>query len=406
MTSVIRSGVLSRSFWVRLHRYIGLVIAAFLVMLGLTGSVIAFEHELDAWLNPELFRVSEQTAPVLSLDAIARHAQQFDPDAEIITIRIKRNHGESIRVDLKTERGTMWELFLNPFSGEALGARVRGTFVMDRAHVIPMVYRLHTNLYLPGRWGTWLLGGIALIWMVDCLVGFYLTLPPPLRSREKNSSCRNWLSRWKPSWGIKRQAGWVRFNFDLHRASGLWFWPVLFMVAMSGAYFNLNAEVFRPIVGLFGDLTPDPRKTLPKTLPKTLQSGADPVLGFSDAVLVARQRLPAGNDDLELSFVRYMPDLNVYRVAFDHKGRGSKAFAIEAEQVFINGDNGTLTGQRGYDSGTRADRFLAWQFPIHSGQILGMYGRVLICIMGMLTAILAITGVIIWSRKRKSRGIK
>lgn len=402
MTSTVRSGGVFRLFWVRLHRYIGLVIGAFLVMLGLTGSVIAFEHELDAWLNPELFHVSEQTAPVLSLDALARYAQQFDPDAEIITIRIKRDHGESIRVDLKTGQGVMWELFLNPFSGETLGARVRGAFVMNRAHVIPMVYRLHTSLYLPGNWGAWLLGGIALIWMVDCLIGFYLTLPPPLRSREKNSSCRNWLLRWKPSWGIKRQAGRVRFNFDLHRASGLWFWPVLFMVAMSGVYFNLNAEVFRPVVGLFGELTPDPSKTLPGTL----QSGVDPVQGFSDAVLLARQWLPAGNDDLELSFVRYMPVPNVYRVAFDQKGRGSEMFAIRAEQVFIDGNTGTLAGRRGYDSGTRADRFLAWQFPIHSGQILGMYGRVLICITGILTAMLAITGIVIWYRKRKGRRIK
>ncbi|MXS81316.1 Uncharacterized iron-regulated membrane protein [Nitrosomonas eutropha] len=402
MTSTIRSGVRSRSFWVRLHRYVGLVIAVFLIALGLTGSVIAFERELDAWLNPELFHVPERAVPVLSLDTLARHAQQFDPEAEIITIRIKRDHGESIRVDLKTEQGTMRELFLNPFSGEALGARVRGAFVMDRAHVIPMVYRLHTNLYLPGRWGVWLLGGIALIWMVDCLVGFYLTLPPPLRSKEKNNSCRNWLSRWKPSWSIKRQAGQVRFNFDLHRASGLWLWPVLFMMAMSGTYFNLNAEVFRPIVGLFGDLTPDPRKTLPGTL----QSGVDPVLGFSDAVLVAHQWLPAGNDNLELSFVRYMPALNVYRVAFDQKGRGSEVFAIKTEQVFIDGNAGTLTGRRGYDSGTRADRFLAWQFPIHSGQILGIYGRVLICITGILTAMLTMTGVVIWRKKCKSRRIK
>ncbi len=174
------------------------------------------------------------------------------------------------------------------------------------------------------------------------------------------------------------------------------------MMAMSGTYFNLNAEVFRPIVGLFGDLTPDPRKTLPGTL----QSGVDPVLGFSDAVLVAHQWLPAGNDNLELSFVRYMPALNVYRVAFDQKGRGSEVFAIKTEQVFIDGNAGTLTGRRGYDSGTRADRFLAWQFPIHSGQILGIYGRVLICITGILTAMLTMTGVVIWRKKCKSRRIK
>jgi hypothetical protein len=32
---------------------------------------------------------------------------------------------------------------------------------------------------LPGVWGTWLMGGVAIVWLLDSLVGFYLTLPAP-----------------------------------------------------------------------------------------------------------------------------------------------------------------------------------------------------------------------------------
>ena len=39
------------------HRYVGLVMTVFLVVAGLTGSLLAFNRELDAALNPELFRV-------------------------------------------------------------------------------------------------------------------------------------------------------------------------------------------------------------------------------------------------------------------------------------------------------------------------------------------------------------
>ncbi|MGH8479080.1 MAG: PepSY domain-containing protein [Gammaproteobacteria bacterium] len=58
----------SREVWIRLHRYAGLAMALFLTIAGLTGSMIAFNHELDEWLNPELFHVSSRAAPLPYLE--------------------------------------------------------------------------------------------------------------------------------------------------------------------------------------------------------------------------------------------------------------------------------------------------------------------------------------------------
>ena len=41
-----------RSILLYLHRYLGLAMALFLALAGLTGSILAFHHELDEWLNP------------------------------------------------------------------------------------------------------------------------------------------------------------------------------------------------------------------------------------------------------------------------------------------------------------------------------------------------------------------
>jgi len=52
-----------RAFLVLLHRYIGLATALFLLMAGLTGSILAFNHELDEWLNPGvLYSVCRRSA--------------------------------------------------------------------------------------------------------------------------------------------------------------------------------------------------------------------------------------------------------------------------------------------------------------------------------------------------------
>ncbi|MGQ0591136.1 MAG: PepSY domain-containing protein, partial [Gammaproteobacteria bacterium] len=48
---------MTRHVWVLLHRYAGLAMTVFLILVGVTGSVLAFYHELDRWLNPELLTV-------------------------------------------------------------------------------------------------------------------------------------------------------------------------------------------------------------------------------------------------------------------------------------------------------------------------------------------------------------
>ena len=82
---------------------------------------------------------------------------------------------------------------------------------VTRENFVSFLYRLHYTMHGPefwgsDRWGVRLLGVIAIIWTIDCFVGFYLTLP----SRKKNKSVRpaavnralerGFLARWKPAW--------------------------------------------------------------------------------------------------------------------------------------------------------------------------------------------------------------
>ncbi len=46
---------MTRALFVWLHRWTRLLMAAFLIIVGLTGSLLAFWGELNHWLTPELF---------------------------------------------------------------------------------------------------------------------------------------------------------------------------------------------------------------------------------------------------------------------------------------------------------------------------------------------------------------
>ncbi len=430
----------ARPFLAKVHRYVGLGMALFLIVTGLTGALLAFYHELDHALNPGLFRVQERRAPVLRPNALVDGVQTAYPGARVSFLALHRADGESVHVRLSgrefiraaaidankfapTIKPDIDEVYLDPYDGRVLGGRKTDALRVDRIHLMPFLYRLHHSLHLPERWGVWLMGLVALAWMFDCLVGFYLTLPslrvgwvngfivnPTYLSPKKlgyqtagnptYATGKSWWQRWKPAWLIKHGVGASRLNFDLHRAGGLWLWGMLFMLAMSGVYFNLAQEVFRPVVSLFGTLSPNPVQTLPK------HSGVQPApqLSFEAAIERARTLLPEQARGMQPDFVGYMPAQGVYRVGFREPTHSEAAFTLDFEQIFLDADTGQLRGRRGYDSGTSADKFLAWQFPLHSGQILGLPGRIVVCITGLATAMLSITGVLIWNRKRKSRG--
>ena len=53
--------------------------------------------------------------------------------------------------------------------------------------------------------------------------------------------------------------------------------------------------------------------------------------------------------------------------------------------------------------GTAGDVIMDVQMPLHSGELLGLPGRILVCAAGIAVAMLSVTGVIVWWRKRVAR---
>src|SRR3546814_18386679 len=104
--------------------------------------------------------------------------------------------GESIEVqvaprhDLASGRTKLGfdRLFVDPVTVHILGKRQWGEVRFDRVHLLPMINRLHRSLLLPGRWGNWLLGGVAIAWLGLTLMGIYMTLPLARSMRDKRGA--------------------------------------------------------------------------------------------------------------------------------------------------------------------------------------------------------------------------
>src|SRR4249920_2111972 len=47
-----------RAFWVQVHLWLGLTLGTVGVLIGLSGSILVYDHEIDAQLNPQRYAAS------------------------------------------------------------------------------------------------------------------------------------------------------------------------------------------------------------------------------------------------------------------------------------------------------------------------------------------------------------
>lgn len=230
----------SRSALAFAHRWLGLAMAAFLLPACLAGSVLAWKAELDRWLNPQLFRVADTGVPPLSEAQLKAALKARSPGARVLWIEMPTGTGSSALANVANwpEPGAapdrrVNQVFLDPATGAILGARSTVTPNLNRAELLHWLRRFHYTLAM-GRAGMLFMGGIAIAWLVDSLLGTVLTVP-------------GGIERWR-RWLLNFRVRASNVNFDLHRASAMWLWPVLVVLALSSVYLNLTREVFVPAV--------------------------------------------------------------------------------------------------------------------------------------------------------------
>ncbi|WP_375455850.1 PepSY-associated TM helix domain-containing protein [uncultured Methylobacterium sp.] len=409
-----------RPFLTLLHRWFGLTIAGFLIFSGLTGAVISWDHELDEWLNPHLHERASQGPALASLE-LARQVEARDPRVTVSALPLAARPGETLAMYVQPRRdpatGRLYEpgyneVFVDPTTGAEIGRREWGqAWPITRETVVSFLYKLHYSLHLPemggiDRWGIWLLGGIAVLWTIDCFTGFYLTLPvrrgqnPNRPAAVERQLARGWWRRWKPAWKIKTSGSAYRVTFDLHRAFSLWTWALLFVVAFTAFSLNLYREVFLPVMSQVSHLTPTP---FMQRKPNDKHDPIEAAVPYERIVRQGRDEAARRGWSEPLGGMFYNKRYGIFSLAFYQPGDDHGAAGVGPPRLYYDGRDGRLLGDHQPWVGTAADIFVQAQFPVHSGRILGLPGRILISIMGLVVALLSVTGVVIWWRKRAAR---
>ncbi len=89
-----------RPFLLLCHRWFGLSAALFLFIAGLTGAIIAWEYEIDAWINPDLY---EARTPGTAQDPVTLAAafERAEPRLRVMWLPLSMEPGQTLQVGVR-----------------------------------------------------------------------------------------------------------------------------------------------------------------------------------------------------------------------------------------------------------------------------------------------------------------
>jgi len=388
-----------RTTLVLLHRWFGLAAALFLFIAGATGAVISWDHELDEWLNPQLYQARSTSGTPLPPLVLAQRIEAADPRVRVtfMPLQIEPGHTFSAsvapRVDPAT--GKLFEpgynqIALDPVTGEIQGRREWGKVSLTRENLLPFLYKLHYSMHIPEgfgiEFGMWFMGLIAIAWVLDTVIALWISFP-------------NW-SAWRRSFAFRWKSSGHKLTFDLHRSGAMWVYLLVLMLAITSVGMNLRDQVMRPVVSWFSELSPSPFASRTPAAPEApIEPRVSPEQVIALASAEAKRRGwtdPPGG--IFTSTMFGIVGVGFYNVANSHGDGG-----LGNPWLYFDSRTGAAAGADVPGTGSAGDIFMQSMFPLHSGRIIGIPGRVLMSFMGVVISMLCVTGVLIWARKRRAR---
>ncbi|WP_442756558.1 PepSY-associated TM helix domain-containing protein [Methylocystis sp. JAN1] len=373
-----------RNALLRIHRVIGLFLGAVFVLVGLSGSILAYRERLDEQLNASIMRVEipQKDAVYRPIDELLAAAVAAMPtDGKLERLTMPRQAGSVMAVTYIVETDDLdtyvHQIFVDPYSVKVTGQRLflHGDDPLSQP-LIQILMTFHWTLLL-GVNNAYVVGFLGILLFISVLLGLYLWWPVN----------GDWRLGLKVKWGASAE----RVVFDLHRSLGVYCAVFLLITLFTGA-----AMIFKPatrnVVNLLSPVRPDP--DFGKSTPSP---GRSPI-GVGEATEIANKAFPDGRLHWVL-FPNTPTAVYIVGKQADYEPNQTKTY----RNVGIDQYSGQVLHVQDRARFSGGETFLEWLFPIHSGEAFGGLGRPIALAIGLSPFVFYVTGLTRWLQKRRAR---
>lgn len=350
------------------HAAIGLLGAALLYIISLTGAVIVIHDRWQRWEQPNIAESATITPAAVQTAMTTVLASEADkPRTTHLYIRMPSD--DLPRTVVTTDAG--------------------GRYVDDAGRVVARaapawtdsVIALDEYLHLPTTWGMILVGALGVV-LAALVVTGVLAHPRILR----DAFCLR--TRHDPQ--IARA--------DWHNRLGVWTLPFVLAVALTGAFIGLGSVGFTVLAGAYTG--------------GNMEKAYAPIFGGEGAPDRAAAPLPDIATALRTLAARVPDAVPTYVIVHDPATRGQHTQIIaEHPRRLIYGESynfdaaGGWRGPVGLSDGALGKQAAASAYNLHFGNFGGLAVELAYMLLGVALCVITATGVSLWLHKRQRRGL-
>lgn len=354
-----------------LHRWLGIVVGTYFVIIGVTGSLLVFGREIDRALNPGLLTMERQGEyrPVSEIVAAFRAAHPTAP-MSYVNYPVPPDGVFNIRSG-PNEAGQLY-VYFNPYSGEIIGDRTR------IGSLYGFLCYLHFYL-LFGQLGWTLNGWGALLVLMLTLLGVWLWWP----------AARAGTAVWKARFSVRSDAGKSRLLYDLHNAAGIYSLVFAVLFTLTAVAFAFP-EPTKTVVYAMTGTAPDPAFKVAPPAPGAQPLPLDRLVAAADAAIDGRI--------LRVSFPQSPTAPLTVRKEWDDWNQ-------TRNHAMVTVDPYSARVLDVYDSRQHASigrLVMQWIYPIHFGLWGGLTTRILYVLLGLAPLLGFVTGFWRWRLRRRA----
>lgn len=360
------------------HWFLGISAGLILSIIGITGAIYSYEQPIIEWLNPESYRIEQQSTTRMSPAQLYKHFRHTQPEIQIDRITIAKLPHAPATINIKKEgfkRG--YDMLVNPYDASVLPP--------PRGHdFFQFIQQLHRNLTM-GSVGKQLTGACTLILIFFVFSGLYLRWP-------KQHSVRQWLS-FKPS--LKGR----NFLWHLHAIVGTWVVIFYLIFACTGLYWSY--DWWRS--GMYQLLGVEQVKSTKEQ--KSISQEKQPLIDDQE-VIYALDRSWQNFDNIfqreysSLSFNIPKKNNKTLELSFvDAQPQHERA----KNQAVLNYQTLQIQSLDLYENKALNKKIMSSMLPVHRGSFFGSTYQFIAMITSLIMPLFFITGWMLYLKRRKQK---
>lgn len=363
----------------KIHQWLGLGTGLLVFLISISGAMYTFKDEIYNAVHEEDMHVAEPAGSRLPLDSLMTIVQADlgseyplnyvnaykEPDR---AWRFKAYKYNPEKVSYFSWCEYDFVVYANPYNGEIQKK------INHKYEFFQLVKMFHWSFWLRTDIGQPIVGWTVVLFVL-CLISGVIWWWP----RRNKFSKRQFTIRWR---GVSM----VIFR-DWHVVTGIYSFPVVLLLALTGMVWSF--KWFMALVYMVANLSTQP----PATAEKIAADSGDQMTQVYETIYQNARS--------------YHPDAyNIFIYQLNKKDNTVAAYVKNRAEVYYDSaletydaSTGARLSKKSFEELNNGEKVVSMNYDIHTGAVLGIWGKIIVFIGALMAAGLPVTGFVVWLKR-------